>query len=335
MKILFTLDYELFLGARTGTVGKCLIEPMSAYIKATERYGVKFTLFVDAAFLLKLQELSYVHPHLRDEQKRIHEHLRILKDGGHDIQLHIHPQWIYSTYNGSDWEMDTTHYKLSDLTPDNALWLFKSAKRLLESIIGTSVIAFRAGGFSAQPTSLLVELFQNCGITVDSSVCPGTRYISDQQFYDYRNVMTHSEYRFDSDLCQPTTNGMGFLELPIYTYRLTPLFYGQYVVTRLLKQPKHRTLGDGISVEATRGSIVTRLTRPSYGLATIDGFKINYLYRSYLKAHRDREHTFVIIGHPKLATPYSLKKIETFCRHISKEDEILTVNEYWTGRKME
>ena len=33
MNILLTLDYELFLGAKTGSIENCLIRPLEAYLQ--------------------------------------------------------------------------------------------------------------------------------------------------------------------------------------------------------------------------------------------------------------------------------------------------------------
>jgi peptidoglycan/xylan/chitin deacetylase (PgdA/CDA1 family) len=331
MKILFTLDYELFLGVRTGTVRKCLIEPMDAYLQATEEAGVRFTLFVDAAFLLRLKELAPSFPALEEEYRGIRDALCLLKEKGHDIQLHIHPQWMYSTFDGTGWRMDAGHYKLSDLGADEASALFGRCRELLESVSGNPVIAYRAGGFSV-PAGI-AALFSPHGIKVDSSVCPGTCYFSGCQDYDYRNIDLRSAYRFDKDMSCPT--GMGtYVELPVYTYRTSPIFWYRYVISRLLKSKRHRLLGDGVSVEATTGSIIERLTRRTWGLATTDGFKINYLYDAYRYACRTGEETFCVIGHPKLATPYSLKKLRDFCSRIAGDgNEFMTVSGFYTSLK--
>lgn len=329
MKILFTLDYELFLGTRPGTVRKCLIDPMDAYLNATEEFGVRFTLFVDAAFLLRLKELVPSFPALNAEYRRICDALCLLKEKGHDIQLHIHPQWMYSTFDGTGWQMDAEHYKLSDLEPDEASTLFGRCCKLLESISRSPVIAYRAGGFSV-PADIAV-LFSSNGIKADSSVCPGTRYFSGCQNYDYSNIGLRSAYRFNKDVSQPTEKGT-YLELPVYTYRTAPFFWYRYVISRLLKSKKHHLLGDGVSVEATTESIIGRLTRRTWRLATTDGFKINYLYDAYRHAYRMEEKTFCVIGHPKLATPYSLKKLRDFCSRIAGDgNEFMTVNGFYTS----
>lgn len=59
MNLFFTLDYELHMGEETGTPMECLIQPMNALCDTVEKYGVRFVIFVDAAYLLRLFEFFY------------------------------------------------------------------------------------------------------------------------------------------------------------------------------------------------------------------------------------------------------------------------------------
>ncbi|KAA3703073.1 polysaccharide deacetylase family protein, partial [Bacteroides salyersiae] len=194
MKILITLDYELFMGKKTGSVESCLLSPMNSFISMLDRYGIKATIFVDAAYLLRLSELKDKHDKLKSDFELISDHLKCLEQDGHDIQLHFHPQWIYSDYDSKQWIMDFEHYKLSDL-PENVLRTsFYSARLLLEEIIGKKIIAFRAGGYSLPTYSGYIDLFKLNGIKIDSSVLRGAYVDSKYQKYDYRNIPKASIY---------------------------------------------------------------------------------------------------------------------------------------------
>lgn len=326
MKILLTLDYELFLGEKTGSVQKCLIEPMELLQTNTNPWNVKFTLFVDAVYLYRLKTYATTYPELREDFVAIAEHLKMLQTQGHDIQLHIHPHWWFSHYNGKRWILDDEHYKISDLTEEDAQEIFEVSKECLETIVGKKVIAFRAGGFSAQPTERLVKLLDKNGISMDSSVYPGNFYDSSHQKYDYRNCPDKTWYRFEKDICKEDPNGK-WLEIPLTVHCLYPLFYWRLAVTKLLKLPQHRPLGDGVSVKTTRGSIWERLTRRTLGFATIDGYKIAYLYKACRKALLKEKAVCCVIGHPKLATPYSVKRLKRFCAKVAGKAEFVTISQ--------
>lgn len=328
MDIFFTLDYELFLGKKCGSVDNCLIRPLEEYTNRTKQYGVKFTLFVDAAFLYKLKELGHKFPHLLYEYKKISEHIKWLQKEGHDIQLHIHPQWFYSFYNGTTWEIDKKHYKLSDIQVDSAKYFFKVSKECLENIIEKKVIAFRAGGFCAQPIPMLTSFFYDNDIKIDSSVCPGMKYSSEFQNYDYSGYSTLEPFLFSSQICECDPNGQ-FIEIPISTCRISPFFYWKLILSRLSRHYNHVIFGDGESVSTTIESIGKRLISNTIGLVTIDGYKIKYLEPVYSRYKNENKSSMVIIGHPKLATLYSVNSLEKFCSKTYKKDTFTTVSDYY------
>lgn len=326
MKILLTLDYELFLGERSGTVEKCLVQPMRQMLQQVDELGVKFTLFADAAYLYKLHELSGQYSALARDFQTMKAELQTLVKEGHDVQLHIHPQWYYSTFNDNQWKLDQRHYKLTDMPKDEIETLFKESKTLLDDIVSYKTHAFRAGGFSAQPFGTLKHLFEKNGLTVDSSACPGTRYDSAQQQYDYTDCPNLSKYSFEDDISVVSENGR-FTEVPITMYPVSPTFYWHLALTRLMKNKKHMKFGDGDSVKTSAGSIKERLTKRALSLSTIDGLKISYLYDSLKYAASCGNELFCVIGHPKLATKYSIEALGVFCRRIIKEGhEFITIS---------
>ncbi len=329
MKILITLDYEVFLGSKTGTVQNNLIIPMNKLTSVGNKFGIKFTIFVDASYLYVINKLGKQYPSLQKDFDEIYEHIIILNNDGHDIQLHIHPHWFFSSYNGSEWIIDTEHYKLSDLAVEEAKVIFKKSKEILESIINKKLVAFRAGGFSAQPTRLLTSLLKENDIKIDSSVYSGAYYNSSSQKYDYRNVPQKGSYLFNRDICVEDNLQGEFLEIPISTIKLNPLFYWKLVFTRLRKSAKHKTYGNGISLKATHDSIIKRLTQYSYASATIDGYKISYLQKVLEVRKKQESDLLTIIGHPKLVTPYSIQEFKKFCSRNVDSNNSITIKKIY------
>ena len=101
------------------------------------------------------------------------------------------------------------------------------------------------------------------------------------------------------------------------------------VFRKLLNRAKHRMIGDGIAVKTTNESIKERLTQRSIGFATIDGYKIRYLYDAYLLARKREQEVFCVLGHPKLATPYSLNNLRRFCDKVKHEVEFVTISSFF------
>ena len=59
MNLFLTYDYELFFGAPTGTVEKCIIEPTNLLREIANRTGVKMVFFIDAFFFKWQVTLEY------------------------------------------------------------------------------------------------------------------------------------------------------------------------------------------------------------------------------------------------------------------------------------
>ena len=330
MDLFITLDYELFVGKKTGSVESCLLSPMNSFISMLDRYGIKATIFVDAAYLLRLSELKDKHDKLKSDFELISDHLKCLEQAGHDIQLHFHPQWIYSDYDSKQWIMDFEHYKLSDL-PENVLRTsFYSARLLLEEIIGKKIIAFRAGGYSLPTYSGYIDLFKLNGIKIDSSVLRGAYVDSKYQKYDYRNIPKASIYNFNNSLFIEDNKGE-FCECSISTVAYQGFVY--WLLKRRLSSIYHPTIqyGDGYGIGIS-GSRLKRLVKRIKILfqnkivsASIDGFMSTMLLDIY-SIHKKQVscNGFVIIGHPKNFSNVSIRNVEEFILKVRDEDTFLT-----------
>src|SRR5574344_1713483 len=103
MNIYLTLDYELFMGVNSGSVQNCLITPTNKLIEMMDKYKIKATFFVDGCYLLRLKELKDKYEKLNQDWKNITDQLSRLSSEGHDIELHIHPQWYDAKYVKGKW----------------------------------------------------------------------------------------------------------------------------------------------------------------------------------------------------------------------------------------
>ena len=64
MKTLLTFDYEVYFGARTGSVERCLLDPTDALARVAAKHAAPLVFFVDAGYLLALRrEMGRSHDH--------------------------------------------------------------------------------------------------------------------------------------------------------------------------------------------------------------------------------------------------------------------------------
>lgn len=339
MNIYLTLDYELFLGLKTGSAENSLVRPMNALMNMLDRTGSKCTVMVDGAYLYRMQQLIGSSDELKKEFDVVLRSIADIDDCGHDIQYHFHPQWLYSYYiNGMGWQMDYDHYKLSDVPKDELSVAFKGGIDILEELTKKKITAFRAGGYSLCSYEWYGDLFCDNGIKIDSSVRVGDSANTRFQVYDYRKAPRKSFYYFYDDVCtEVSVNKDSFAEIPIsFSRKISSL--GYLLQKRRMENRYHPSViyGDGNGV----GSMLTKKQKlqkyinkfvcPVRMPASIDKFESLGLWNIYYYLKKQNVPNMVIIGHPKLASDASLENVGRFV-----SDMILAGNKFCTLRQID
>jgi len=326
MNIFITLDYELFFGNQSGTVAKCIIQPTNDLIKILDQYNIKISFFVDSGYLLALEKFKTIQPELESDYQKLSDQIRKLAQEGHGIELHVHPHWEDSFYDGNSWIFNTRRYKLSDFSEQETLEIVSRHCDILFRISGKHPVAYRAGGWSVQPFPPIGRALNKNGILIDSSVFPKGYYDSPNQKFDFRKAPRYiTEYKFEHDPSIPLEHGT-FSEIPISSYKVLPSFFWNFALKKFTNDNKHQSYGDGYAIKMPYASKLRLLTSSSYSVVSMDGFKASLLKKSfdlYCKKTSPNDH-FVIIGHPKAFTPYGLDTFKTFVDNTVKENEYLT-----------
>lgn len=329
MNILITLDYELFLGTQTGTIENCLIKPSDEIIRIANKHNIRLVFFVDATYLLRLNQLKDKYDRLKSDLEIVSDHIKKIHQVGHEIQLHIHPHWMYSQFDGEKWIIDRDRYKISDLPPEDVDLIIDQSKSFLDNIIGDKTFVYRAGGFSVQPFKKVANVLLKNNVKFDSSVFFKGRYTSHCQEYDFLNVPDKTCYSFSDNILEDVETGK-FVEYPISSIDVSPFFYWKMVFIRfILRLNKFKVFGDGMSIDNTNTAIFEKLTKSTRGLVSFDGFKASYLNKAlnyYKKTYGDKC-DLVIISHPKAISKYSLQKFETFIIKNKKEHNFTSFKE--------
>lgn len=328
MKILLTFDYELFSGSDTGTVHKSIIEPTSLLLDIFTRHACKATFFVDAGYVYHLEKASRTDESAEKDYLELSSQLHTIAEDGHDIQLHVHPHWEDAAYENGRWNISTDRFRLHDFDPEERIQICRKYVEALKPFARNKINAFRAGGWFLQPFDEIAEALKSAGITTDSTVFRGGYNHIGSLFYDYRDAPAKTCYRFEDDPLVENPEG-GFVEIPITETRVSPTFYWKYLLHRFSSDVRHKPYGDGETLRISRGDILKRLTSYTHSVVSCDGTKSSLLQTS-LDAHERKFGTFgdfVVIGHPKAATPYSLEQLERFLA-LNRNHEIITVSEH-------
>ncbi len=150
--------------------------------------------------------------------------IRELYEQGHEIALHLHPQWCNAHYSQGAWELDYDEYNLCILQKIRIADIVGSAINYLRTVLASpdfTPLSFRAGNWLFQPTQSAAEVLVDHGIKIDSSVFKGGR--QHQNGLDYRRALKNGYFwKFSDDVNTPVPNGI-MLEIPIYT-RMVPFW---------------------------------------------------------------------------------------------------------------
>ena len=107
---------------------------------------------------------------------------------GHDIQLHVHPQWYKATYDGQ-WHL-TSDWSILNYPRETAMELLSSCKTYLENVLRKAradyrCISFRSGAWCIAPSPHMLDLLVQLEIVFDMSIVSGVKYDTRHIKLDY------------------------------------------------------------------------------------------------------------------------------------------------------
>lgn len=219
-----TLDYELY-GNGSGDVFKHVIEPTEAILKVLNEKNVKMTIFVEIVEFLRIKQewdngnnMGYSS----NPYDAVVAQLQQAALDGHDIQLHIHPQWVNAKYENNKWHVDHTMWRLGEYDGDMIellLWGKTELEKIMRPILPDyKCIALRAGGYNAQPSERIVLAMREIGLQVDSSIVPGAIEHGALSRYDYSLLpLNVDSWHVVDKLDSPQAKGEIF-ELPVTSF---------------------------------------------------------------------------------------------------------------------
>lgn len=228
--LILSLDYEIF-GNGAGDVMRDVVRPTARLFDICERHDAKLTIMFEVA-----EYWAFERYHAQLQQDLGYSPSEAMKTQateavkrGHDVQLHLHPQWIGALYAEGVWQLRNSCWRLADLPNDSGneeqvtsiAGAFRRGKRTIEDIVkpvkaGYECVCFRAGGFYAQPCGEIIHSLKAVGLRADSSVVKGYRTTTPFEV-DYSHVKNAKAvwWTTDTDLTEEGVPGEGVLELSV------------------------------------------------------------------------------------------------------------------------
>jgi hypothetical protein len=318
MRTVLTFDYEIFFGTPAGTARRCVIEPTRALSRVAMRRGAKLVFFVDAGYILRMRAEMGKSRALRGEHDAVCRQVESLAKDGHEIQLHIHPHWEDSWWGEDGWRLDARRYALHAFDAASVGDIVRRYSTVLREIAGAEcAFAYRAGGWVIQPFTRLRTALREAGVRIDSTVFAGGVSTSPVQPFDFRAAPAKSRWRFGEDPLVEDANGE-FLEVPIASRRLPPTFFWRLALAKKAGGARHRPFADGRALPMDNAGLARKMLVPTTSVVSVDGYKASFLAQAAAEQRRQGREDFVVIGHPKAITPYSLDKLDQFLDHAKE-----------------
>ena len=196
-------DWELS-GNGSGDIRRLQFEPMRRLVGIYKRLGIRGSFNAEV-----MQQITF-----RKYQDQ-HEELKVLAGEwddvvsetfrqGHDIQLHIHPQWRGAEYKDGRWKL-TADWSILNHSPEAALEMLRGGKDYLENLLrdidpNYRCVSFRSGAWCIAPSPHMLDLLVTLGIVFDMSIVAGVHYdtrnikldytVCEEDFLPYYPVMT-------------------------------------------------------------------------------------------------------------------------------------------------
>jgi len=185
-----THDWEL-RGNGSGDIEEIQFAPLRKLLDIYGEANIKSTILPDLMQQLVFRKLEPEHPSLAPLAGRWDEHVQNAFKSGHDVQLHLHPQWLNAAYDEGRWAL-RSDWSLLKYDPATAREMIGGGKNYLENLIQPldshyRCIAFRAGALAIAPSPHLLSLLIELGIELDVSIAGGLYIDTKNLTVDFRN----------------------------------------------------------------------------------------------------------------------------------------------------
>lgn len=185
-----THDWEL-RGDGSGDIEEIQFAPLRKLLEVYAKFGARTTILPDVMQQMAFRRCENKHGELKPLSDSWDEHAREAFRQGHDIQLHLHPQWRNAGYGNGVWQL-SGDWSILNYDPDPACEMLAEGKQYLESLFRPidadyQCIAFRAGALAAAPSVHLFKSLAELGMQLDVSIAGGLFVHNHNLQLDYRN----------------------------------------------------------------------------------------------------------------------------------------------------
>jgi hypothetical protein len=190
IQLALTDDWEL-RGNGSGDIEQIQFRAMRELLDLYDSHGVKSTFNAEVMQQLTFRRLQHSHPHLKPLADGWDEYVRLAYSRGHDIQLHIHPQWSKATLENGRWIL-SGDWSLLNHEPAESYAMLSESKSYLEKLLtpldpNYRCVSFRSGSSAIAPSPFVLRQLAQLGLVFDMSLIQGLRVNTRNLQLDYTN----------------------------------------------------------------------------------------------------------------------------------------------------
>ena len=333
MNIILSIDYEIF-GDGSGSMDACMLKPLHSMLRIAEQYHALLSIFAET---LEIQALLDSEDDAEQAQAVCQQLQQACRDG-HDIQLHLHPQWQGADVNTS---LKADQWRIGDVSKSMMEQMISEGKHWLEDLLQPvrtdyQCIAFRAGGWCIQPSAPVIGSLQDNGIMLDSTVAPGARNSARADWYDFRDAPANQPWwRVNNDVLQPSSTGI--YELPITTGKISRLKHLGIILNNMYHDSLAPNCTGSYRIPGVKESALISKLRKLSGLghamldiSTMPADTLVNITESWQRQHHGRDDvTIVAIGHTKNFSQRAAREFAQYLQWAKTQGHQFTTYQQW------
>jgi hypothetical protein len=213
-------DWELS-GNGSGDIRRLQFEPLRRLVSIYNQLGIHGSFNAEVMQQLTFRQHQDHHKELKMLADEWDDVVRQTFRQGHDIQLHIHPQWQNAEYNDGRWKL-TADWSILNYSREAALQMLQRGKDYLENLLRDvdphyRSVSFRSGAWCIAPSPHMLDLLVELDIVFDMSIVAGVKYDTrnikldytkcEEEFLPYYPLMTDARRvsdKIEPIICVPT-----------------------------------------------------------------------------------------------------------------------------------
>jgi hypothetical protein len=189
--LVLTDDWEI-RGDGSGNMRVMQFAQIRRLMDIYEREGLKGSFYAEVMQQLAHLGLSGKHPELRSLASEWEELVQETLQRGHDIQLHLHPQWRDGRYEHGRWQLPGS-WSLLEYPAEEVVEMVREGKEYLEAVLQRvkrtyECVSFRSSAWAVAPSEHMLPILVGERFVFDSSISEGIFFDTRKVYVDYRVI---------------------------------------------------------------------------------------------------------------------------------------------------